>query len=63
MSQVKNRIIRALIAFLIFLLDIILAKTLKLEWYIELPICLVAYLIAGYDILWKAVRNISHARI
>lgn len=63
MSQVKNRIIRALIAFLIFLLDIILAKTLKLEWYIELPICLVAYLIAGYDILWKAVRNISHGEV
>ncbi len=63
MSKIKNRIIRAIIAFVVFLVDIILAKTISLEWYIELPICLVAYLISGYDILWKAVRNISHGEI
>ena len=47
MKKVKDRIIRALIAFIIFIIDIILAKTLNLEWYIELPICIIAYLISG----------------
>ena len=31
MKKVKDRIIRALIAFIIFIIDIILAKTLNLE--------------------------------
>lgn len=63
MKKVKDRIIRALIAFIIFIVDIILAKTLNLEWYIELPICIIAYLISGYDILYKAIRNIKNGEI
>ncbi len=63
MKKVKDRIIRALIAFIIFIIDIILAKTLNLEWYIELPICIIAYLISGYDILYKAIRNIKNGEI
>lgn len=63
MKKVKDRIIRAIIAFIIFIIDIILAKTLNLEWYIELPICLIAYLISGYDILYKAIRNIKNGEI
>lgn len=63
MDKIKNRIIRAIIAFVIFIIDIILAKTIGIEWYIELLICLVAYFISGYDILWKAIKNISHGEI
>ena len=63
MDKIKNRIIRAIIAFVIFIVDIILAKTMGIEWYIELLICLVAYFISGYDILWKAIKNISHGEI
>ena len=63
MDKIKNRIIRAIIAFVIFIIDIILAKTMGIEWYIELLICLVAYFISGYDILWKAIKNISHGEI
>lgn len=63
MNKVKDRLIRAVIAFVIFIVDIILVKTIGLAWYIELPICIVSYLIAGYDILYKAIRNISHGQV
>lgn len=63
MSKVKDRLIRAIIAFVIFIIDVILANTIGIAWYIELPICLVAYLISGYDILYKAIRNIRHGEV
>lgn len=33
------------------------------EWYIALPMFLIPYFIAGYDVLWKAVRNIAHGQV
>lgn len=32
-------------------------------WFIRLGVFLAAYLTAGYDILWKAVRNIAHGQV
>lgn len=63
MSKIKNRLIRAIIAFIIFLITIIISNTIGLLWYIELIVSLIAYLIAGYDILWKALRNIRHGLV
>ncbi len=63
MSKIKNRLIRAIIAFIIFLITIIIRNTIGLLWYIELIVSLIAYLIAGYDILWKALRNIRHGLV
>ena len=37
--------------------------TEELPWYIQLGICLVPYLLVGYDILWKAVHNILHGQV
>ncbi len=33
------------------------------KWFVAVPIFLVPYLTAGYDVLWKAVRNIFHGQI
>lgn len=32
-------------------------------WFVRLGVFLAAYLTAGYDILWKAVRNIAHGQV
>ncbi len=33
------------------------------KWFVAVPIFLIPYLTAGYDVLWKAVRNICHGQI
>lgn len=45
------------------MITIIISNTIGLLWYIELIVSLIAYLIAGYDILWKALRNIRHGLV
>ncbi len=35
----------------------------NIEWYFQLPIFAVPYLIIGYDVLLRAAKNISHGRV
>ncbi|MCH5204722.1 MAG: cadmium-translocating P-type ATPase [Oscillospiraceae bacterium] len=39
------------------------AELFSVMWFIRLVVFLAAYLTAGYDILWKAVRNIAHGQV
>ena len=32
-------------------------------WFVRLAVFLAAYLTAGWDVLWKAIRNISHGHV
>ncbi|MBP5231506.1 MAG: cadmium-translocating P-type ATPase [Clostridia bacterium] len=62
----KKLLIRILIATALFLPLFILDKLGFVEdwpWYIAFPLFLIPYLIAGYSVLWKAVRNIGHGQI
>jgi len=52
--KTKKRIITLLIGVYIYLLPLIL----KIPFLIGFIMFLVSYVIVGYDIVWKAVRNI-----
>lgn len=59
----KHMLIRILIAAVLFLAALITDHTLHPSMWIVLPIFAAAYLVVGWDILWKAIRNISHGQI
>ena len=59
----KRMLIRILIAAVLFLAALIIDHTLHPSMWIVLPIFAAAYLVVGWDILWKAIRNISHGQI
>ncbi len=62
-KKVRNRIIIVLIMFAALL---ILEKTGVLEplpWFVQMGIFLVPYIIIGYDVIRKAVINISHGQV
>lgn len=63
MQEIKQRVIRAIIAFIIFLIIFILEKTILINEYVVLSFCILAYLISGYDILLKALKNIFHGQV
>ncbi len=62
-KKTRNRIIIVLLMFVVLL---ILDKTGVFEdlpWFALLPIYLVPYIIIGYDVIRKAVINISHGQV
>ncbi|MCM1194938.1 MAG: heavy metal translocating P-type ATPase, partial [Firmicutes bacterium] len=67
----KKNLIRILIALCLFAIIFVLDKILELDgvfggelgWLFPFALYLAVYLIIGYDVLWKAVRNISHGQI
>lgn len=42
---------------------LILAALLPVEGWLEIVVFLVPYFIVGWDVLWKAVRNIAHGQV
>ena len=66
----KKRLIRIIISLVLFFTLFTVDKIINLETVIDmefpiLPFCLylVVYLIAGYDVLFKAIRNICHGQV
>ncbi len=62
-KKVRNRIIIVLVMFTVLL---ILEKTGVLEplpWFVQMALFLVPYIIIGYDVIRKAVINISHGQV
>lgn len=67
----KKNLIRILIALCLFGIIFIVDQFIKLEsvfegsygWLFPFILYLAVYLIIGYDVLWKAIRNISHGQI
>ena len=55
----KKTLVRIVIGFAALLI----ASFLPAEGYLQLAAYLMPYLIIGYDILWRAVRNIMHGQI
>lgn len=64
MSYNKLLITRVGLSALIFVPVFVLSIVLKeFNFYVELSLCLLAYLIVGYDVLGRAIRNIAHGQI
>ena len=67
----KKNLIRILVALVLFLAIFITDKVIILgdvyqgpaAWVFPFCLYLVVYLIIGYDVLWRAVRNIAHGQI
>ncbi len=63
----KKRLVRILIALAIFIVVMVVEQLGMLEvengLWIEFVLFLVPYLIAGYDVLWKAVRGITRGQV
>lgn len=60
----KNRLIRIIVAGVIFLCGIITFVVVGIEnFWANLVVFLVAYLIAGYDVLLRAIKNILRGKI
>ena len=38
-------------------------ETFSFLWFLRLAVFLAAYLTAGWDVLWKAIRNIAHGQV
>lgn len=57
----KNIVFISRIAISLIILFISLFT--NFEWYIDLTICLIAFLVISYDVLFEAFRNILHGQI
>ena len=62
----KKLLIRIIAATALFIPLFILDKLGYVEewpWFVAFPLFLVPYLIVGYSVLWKAIRNIGHGQV
>lgn len=62
----KKLLIRIIAATAMFIPLFILDKLGYVEewpWFVAFPLFLVPYLIVGYSVLWKAIRNIGHGQV
>ncbi len=54
---------KTLIRIIISLVTLVIAAIIPVDGYLKLAVFLVPYFVIGYDILWKAVRNILHGQV
>lgn len=61
----KKLLIRIIAAAVIFVGGLFITQAEKLTplWFVRLGVFTAAYLTVGWDILWKAVRNIAHGHV
>ncbi|MDE6201691.1 MAG: cadmium-translocating P-type ATPase [Clostridiales bacterium] len=67
----KKNLIRILVALAVFLAIFITDKVIALDgvfggkygWLFPFGLYLAVYIVIGYDVLWKAARNIAHGQI
>lgn len=63
MSKNKKTAIRISVCIAAFLAVYIMGKTISLNVYVSLAIYGAIYLASGYDVLFKAARNIAHGKV
>ena len=59
----KKTLTRIIVSAVFFAGALILTHFIELKWWAELILFLIPYLIIGYDILWKAARNIVSGQV
>ncbi|MCH5157065.1 MAG: cadmium-translocating P-type ATPase [Clostridiales bacterium] len=63
MSKNKKTLIRIVVALIVSVITLILKYTIDLNEWIQLGLFAAAYIVAGYDVLLKAVTNIFHGKV
>ena len=59
----KKTLYRLIIAAVLFAAAEVISHVLSLPWWTELLLFLAPYLVIGYDVVWKAARNIAHGQV
>ncbi|MCX4355490.1 MAG: heavy metal translocating P-type ATPase [Oscillospiraceae bacterium] len=62
----KKMLVRIIAAAMIFAAGLFVPEseeTFSVLWFVRLGVFLCAYFTAGWDILWKAIRNIAHGQV
>ncbi len=66
----KRTMLRIIIAAVVFAVGVALGfifpeseEPFKSMWFVRTAALVAAYLTAGYDVLWKALRNIAHGQV
>ena len=63
-KKVLYRIIATALLYAVLLVMEHIVKTAFMEqWYVTLVLFLIPYFVIGWDIMYKAVRNISHGQV
>ena len=57
----KKTLIRIIVSAVLLVAAVLLPY--PQEWYLRLAVFLVPYGVIGYDVIWRAVRNIAHGQI
>lgn len=63
MNRNKKKTIRIAICVLAFIAAFVTSKLINLNFYLSLALFGCIYVASGYDILYKAARNISHGKV
>ena len=63
MSKNKKSLIRIIVALVVSVVTLILKYAVDLNEWAQLALFGAAYLVAGYDVLWKAVNNVFHGKV
>ena len=59
----KKTLVRIIVSGVLFAAALIISHAVTLPWWAELLTFLPSYLIVGWDVLWKAARNIVHGQV
>ncbi len=61
----KNSLLRIIIAAIIFAAGLFIPEGEQFAaiWFVRLGVFLAAYFTVGWDILWRAIRNIAHGQV
>lgn len=54
---------KVLIRIIVSIVLLIVAKLLDLDGWVKYAVYIVPYLIIGWDVLWRAIRNICHGQV
>lgn len=66
-AKQKKMLARIIIAAMIFIVGIVTSVLIpddfELAWVVQLTVFGTAYILLGWDVIWKAVRNIAHGQV
>ena len=64
MSKIQKNLVRICVCLAVYVAVIVVCHTVELpHWWIELLLFGAVFLAIGYDVLWRAVRNITHGKL
>ena len=59
----KKMLMRIAVAAALLICAYVVTHFVSLPWWAQLICFIVPYAVAGWDVLWKAVRNIAHGQV